>query len=91
MLLNLRSAIAARQMRQVDLAISLKIAPSVLSEIVNGRRGASASLRAQIAQALQADESWLFSSVVRIPALRANSDTESSPAPAMACAAKADR
>ncbi len=73
MLLNLRSAIAARQMRQVDLALSLKIAPSVLSEIVNGRRRADASLRARIAQALQADESWLFSSVTHIP--RPQSDT----------------
>ena len=51
-LLNLKSAIAARQTRQVDLAISLKIAPSLLSEIVNGRRQADASLRARIAQAL---------------------------------------
>jgi hypothetical protein len=39
-LVNLKAALAARRMRQVDLAIELKISPSVLSEIVNGRRSA---------------------------------------------------
>ncbi len=89
MLLNLRSAIAARQMRQVDLAISLKISPSLLSEIVNGRRQADASLRARIAQALQADESWLFSSVTHIPRPQPSLSDATAPAalPAMACAA----
>jgi transcriptional regulator with XRE-family HTH domain len=66
-LVNLKSAIAARGLRQVDLALELKIAPSVLSEIVNGRRSAYASLRARLAEALQADELWLFSTITRIP------------------------
>jgi transcriptional regulator with XRE-family HTH domain len=67
-LVNLKSAIAARGLRQVDLALELKIAPSVLSEIVNGRREADASLRARLAQLLHADEAWLFSRITRIPA-----------------------
>ena len=67
MLVNLKSAIAARRWRQVDFAISLKIPPSVLSEIIHERRQADAPLRARIAEALRADEGWLFSYVVRIP------------------------
>jgi transcriptional regulator with XRE-family HTH domain len=68
LLVNLKSAIAARGLRQVDLALELKIAPSVLSEIVNGRRQAEDSLRARLSQLLQADEAWLFSRITRIPA-----------------------
>ena len=67
MLVNLKSAIAARRWRQVDFAISLKIPPSVLSEIIHERRRADVPLRARIAEAVQADEGWLFSCVVRIP------------------------
>jgi transcriptional regulator with XRE-family HTH domain len=68
MLSNLKTALAARRLHQVDVAIELKISPSVLSEIVNGRRSAEASLRARLAEILQADEEWLFSSAIRIPA-----------------------
>ena len=64
---NIKTALAARRMRQVDLALDLKISPSVLSEIIYGRRQADPSLRARIAEALRADESWLFSPVMRIP------------------------
>lgn len=67
MLTNLKTALAARRVRQVDLALSLKIPPSVLSEIICGRRQANPSLRARIAEALLADETWLFSSITRIP------------------------
>jgi transcriptional regulator with XRE-family HTH domain len=68
MLSNLRTALAARNLRQVDLAIqTLKIPPSVLSEIIRGRRKASAELRRKIAEVLQADEVWLFKPVVKIP------------------------
>jgi transcriptional regulator with XRE-family HTH domain len=67
MVTNLKVALAARRMRQVDLAMFLKIAPSTLSEIVCGRRQADASLRARIAEALSADEGWLFSKIARIP------------------------
>ncbi len=89
MLANLKTTIAARRLKQVDLALQLKIAPTALSEIIHGRRQADASLRARIAQALQADESWLFSSVVRIPRPQLSLDDTGVPAalPAMTCAA----
>ena len=68
MLANLKTAIAQRGLKQADLAQSLKIPPTVLSEIIHGRRRADASLRSKIATALHADEAWLFDSFVRIPA-----------------------
>ena len=67
MLVNFKTALAARGMRQIELALELKIAPTVLSEIVNGRRNATPSQRARLAEMLQADESWLFSNFTRIP------------------------
>jgi len=67
MLVNLKSAFVARGIKQVDLALSLKISPSVLSEIINGRRQPSPSLRARIAHELRADEGWLFAAFTRIP------------------------
>jgi transcriptional regulator with XRE-family HTH domain len=67
MLANLKTAIALRAMTQVDLAQSLKISRTILSEIIHERRRADASLRARIATALRADETWLFSTVARIP------------------------
>ncbi len=84
MLVNLKGVIAARRLTQVDFALSLKIAPSVLSEIIRGRRKADPSLRVRIAEALRAEETWLFSSVLRIPA-PASRKEDSKPAPA-ACA-----
>ena len=64
---NLRTALAARNLRQVDLAIhTLKISPSVLSEIIRGRRKASAELRRKITEVLQTDEVWLVKPVVKI-------------------------
>ena len=68
MLANLKTAIAMRRLKQADLAQSLKIPPTVLSEIIHGRRRADASLRARISAALCADEGWLFSTIARIPA-----------------------
>jgi transcriptional regulator with XRE-family HTH domain len=67
MLVNFKTALAVRGTRQVELALELKISPTVLSEIVNGRRSASASLRARLAEMLGVDEAWLFSSFTRIP------------------------
>jgi transcriptional regulator with XRE-family HTH domain len=67
MLVNLKTTIAARRLKQFDLALQLKIPPTVLSEIIHGRRLADGSLRARMAKALRADESWLFSTVTRIP------------------------
>lgn len=66
-LANFKTALAARGMRQIELALELKIAPTVLSEIVNGRRTATPWLRVRLAEMLQADEAWLFSSFTRIP------------------------
>ncbi len=70
MLVNLKAALAARRMRQVDLALALKIPPSTMSEIICGRRQAEGWLRTRIAEALRADESWLFSPLTRIPSRR---------------------
>jgi transcriptional regulator with XRE-family HTH domain len=73
MLANLKTALAARRVRQIDLALELKISPSLLSEIINGRREPNLSLRARIAEALQADERWLFACITRIPGFKKNS------------------
>jgi len=74
MLTNLKAALAVRHLRQVDLALSLKIPPSTLSEIICGRRSADPSLRARIAETLCADEAWLFSTLARIPPLAKESE-----------------
>jgi transcriptional regulator with XRE-family HTH domain len=79
MLANLKAALAARRLRQVDLALSLKIPPSTLSEIICGRRQAESSLRTRIAEALCADEAWLFSTFARIPPLSSGSGSRSMP------------
>jgi len=78
MLVNLKAALAARRMRQVDLALALKIPPSTLSEIICCRRQAESWLRARIAEALRADEAWLFARVTQIPS-RATQVEESAP------------
>ena len=83
---NLKAALAARRMRQVDLAMELKIAPSVLSEIVNGRRELSPSLRARIAEILNADAGWLFQEVHFIPGPKSVETAE--PRTGVACAAR---
>jgi hypothetical protein len=62
MLLNLKLALATRRMKQVDLALSLHISPSVFSEIINERRQADAGLRSRIAKKLNVDEAWAFAS-----------------------------
>jgi hypothetical protein len=84
MLMNLKAALAARRMRQVELALSLKIPPSTLSEIVCGHRQADPSIRARIAEALCADEAWLFSAVARIPAPARTASSEPTPLAASA-------
>ena len=76
MLVNIKTALAARGMRQIDLALSEKIPPTVLSEVINGRREASPETRARIARALQADERWLFSTITRIPQPASGGETE---------------
>ncbi len=75
MLVNFKAALAARKIHQADLAQSVQIAPTVLSEIIHERRHANASLRARIATALRADEAWLFSTAARIPGPKSSGDT----------------
>jgi hypothetical protein len=67
MLANFKAALAARGMKQIDLALNLRIPSSTMSEIVNERRYADASTRERIASALRVEESWLFSRRVKIP------------------------
>ncbi len=64
MLANLKAALATRKIHQVDLEISLKISPSILSEVINERREADRDLRRQISETLNTDDAWLFTSVV---------------------------
>jgi transcriptional regulator with XRE-family HTH domain len=86
MLTNLRAALAARGMRQVDLAAKLKIWPSVMSDIVNGRRSPEPRVAARIAEILRVDESLLFGEKRLIPLIPMSPVTpqETSPSPAMA-------
>jgi transcriptional regulator with XRE-family HTH domain len=64
---NLRAALAARGMRQVDLAAELKIWPSVVSDLVTGRRDPEPRVAARIAEILRVDEFLLFSEQPLIP------------------------
>lgn len=70
MLANLKTAIAARGLRQIELAHKLAIPSDFLSRIVRGWTKPSAELRVRIAEVLQADEGWLFSANVVIPGPR---------------------
>ncbi len=67
MLPNLKLALVVRKRPQVELALSLGISPSSLSEILNERRLAGPELRARIAEALDANEGWLFARTTHIP------------------------
>ena len=67
MLTNFKTALAARGVRQVDLALKIGIPPTVLSEIVNGRRTASAKVRRRLSAELDVDEAWLFSAIPHVP------------------------
>lgn len=90
MLANFKATLAARKIHQVDLALQLRIDPTLLSQIVNERKQADASLRARIAGALAVDEHWLFSTFTSIPVPRTVL-TEPESAPAMACASGVER
>jgi transcriptional regulator with XRE-family HTH domain len=67
MLSNLKAVLAARRMRQFELAAALGISPSTLTEIILDRREADAELRARIALILKADEAFLFQRVTARP------------------------
>lgn len=65
-LANLKAALAARRRRQLDLAFSVRVAPSVFSEVINERRKLRASCVTRFARALEADRDCLFESVTHI-------------------------
>jgi transcriptional regulator with XRE-family HTH domain len=67
MLSNMKAALAARRMHQVELAEAVGIGRSVLSAFIYGRAQLSPQLRARIAEVLKADPEWLFSSATHIP------------------------
>jgi transcriptional regulator with XRE-family HTH domain len=78
---NLKVALAARRMRQAELAEAIGVAPSTLSEFIHGRVELAPHQLNRIAEILRADREWLFASITRIPAPK--SETE----PALACTA----
>lgn len=86
MLVNFKTVLAAKRIRQVDVAQFVKIPPTVLSEIINGRRRADASLRFRISEFLGVDEIWLFSTLTKIPTSTRSAEGASSAA--IACAGK---
>ena len=67
MLVNLRAAILERGTRGWKVARKANIPPNRFSAIVHGQYQPSASLRAKIAEVLEADENWLFAPSVEIP------------------------
>ena len=71
MLPNLKTALAVRDVRQIELAREINISAELLSRIVRGWTTPSSALRARIADFLDADEGWLFARDVAIP-VRAN-------------------
>ena len=78
MLVNFKAALAARRVKQIDLALQLKLDPTFLSRIINRRCEADASLRARLAAALEVEEAWLFQTVARIPKAVRSDSTEGS-------------
>jgi transcriptional regulator with XRE-family HTH domain len=70
MLSNLKTALAARRMRQAGLAQAIGVAESTLSEFIHGRCTLAPHFLARISEKLQADPEWLFSRVTHIPALQ---------------------
>ncbi len=63
MLANLKTTLAARGLRQADLAQAVGVPESTLSTFIHGRCDLPPHFRARIAERLQADPAWLFSSV----------------------------
>jgi transcriptional regulator with XRE-family HTH domain len=65
---NLKTALAARHMRQVELAAAVGISPSTLSEFIHGWAELAPHLQERIAEVLRTDPTWLFARVTQIPA-----------------------
>lgn len=76
MLANVKTALAARGMRQAQLAKTVGLPESTLSEFIHERCEMAPHFRTRIAEALQADPGWLFSRVTRIPELRSETPSE---------------
>jgi transcriptional regulator with XRE-family HTH domain len=70
MYLNIKLQVFRLGCHQIDIAKALGIGESVLSKIIHGYREPSKTQRMQLAQYLNADESWLFEKydrALRIP------------------------
>jgi transcriptional regulator with XRE-family HTH domain len=74
MLSNLKVALAARRMRQAELAAAIGVAPSTLSEFIHGRAQLAPYQLQRIAEMLRADPTWLFARVIHIPALKSDAE-----------------
>ena len=70
MLANVKTALAARGMRQAHLAQTVGLPESTLSEFIHERCTLAPHFRTRIVEALQADPAWLFARVTHIPALK---------------------
>jgi transcriptional regulator with XRE-family HTH domain len=60
MYLNIKVQVFRLGFHQIDIAKALGMNESVLSKIIHGYREPSKAQRMQLAQYLNADESWLF-------------------------------
>ena len=80
---NLKTAIAARRMRQAELAAAVGVGQSTLSQFIHGHAFLAPRTQERIAEILRADAEWLFALVIRIPPPKPSTD----PAPAMDCTA----
>ena len=58
--LKLKTELWRRGIKQIDLALSIRVDPSRLSKFVNGREEMPPEIRQSIAQWLGTDESHLF-------------------------------
>lgn len=65
--LNLKMAIAAKFRTQLAFARKIGMHPIALNKICGGWNEPTPVERRRIAEALEADEGWLFSSIPRIP------------------------
>jgi transcriptional regulator with XRE-family HTH domain len=86
MLANMKAALAARRLRQADLAMELRVSAALLSDVIYGRVQLAPHLKTRAAEMLQADAEWLFQDTKIIPPLRTSTETQ--PAAAMACAGR---
>ncbi|RJR36924.1 MAG: XRE family transcriptional regulator [Desulfobacteraceae bacterium] len=58
--LKLRTELWKRGIRQIDVALGIKLDPARLSKMVNGRQAMPERVRKSIAKHLRMDESELF-------------------------------